>query len=183
VAKQRQGRGTLLTRYWVDEQTWYDLEWWYPGGDGPVRVIRGSDGQVCGWGMVSMAWFRKVGWEEWEATIMAFVKKVAAKDMAKRAQPSGEGKVWAETYPALYEYLTSDEYEPGKARITSTLNISLSEGMIKLALNDRDNERTLWVSGASVPDALEALEALLASGGGEWRVNKPWTPPKRQKGK
>jgi len=74
--------------------------------------------------------------------------------------------------PAIWEYLVSERWEDGTARRTSTMTIFVEEGRVKLCLNDRQGQRSLWVSGATLLDALDALEGHLEQGTGDWRRNR-----------
>lgn len=76
-------------------------------------------------------------------------------------------------HPATVEYLTLEEWSPGKPRQRSTLTMFIEDGHVKLCLNDRDQARTGWASGATLEAALEALEADLAAGLTEWRPSAP----------
>lgn len=80
---------------------------------------------------------------------------------------------WLDKYPALSEYLTTPVWEDGKARITATLLLFVEDGMVKICVNDRANERSLWRAGETVEDALRAIETGLAGGTTGWRRNVP----------
>jgi len=73
--------------------------------------------------------------------------------------------------PALWEYLTLHRWEDGRDRRTSTLLLFVDQGSVKVCLNDRDAEASLWVAGRGLEEVLEALETTLRSGSGEWRPN------------
>lgn len=63
--------------------------------------------------------------------------------------------------PNLAEYLCAQAYGDGTPRKTATLTIFVDDGAFKASLNDRDNERSLFVSGSGFYDVLDVLEALL----------------------
>lgn len=92
-------------------------------------------------------------------------------EKAKRVQEvaSKIGQAWIEKHPALWEYLTLDTHENGQEREKSMLCIFIDDGFVKVALQDRDEGLTLWMSGNSLPEAVDALEAKLQAGDGEWR--------------
>jgi len=77
-------------------------------------------------------------------------------------------------YPLMTEYLVTRTFEDGSERETSTLLVFAAEGVWKVCLNDRAEQRALWASGASYGDALAALEKLLDSGAETWRPYKPY---------
>jgi len=84
----------------------------------------------------------------------------------------GPETVDVQALPSLLEYLTSVLFEDGSERETSTLLVFTEDGRWKVALNDRQEGRSLWVSGSSFFGALLALEEQLCTGEGDWRVNR-----------
>jgi len=77
---------------------------------------------------------------------------------------------WAKSLPALTEYLTATKYDGGQGRVTSTLLLFLENGVLRLCLNDRDNNRSTFMSGETVDMALHALDAALSSDTADWRT-------------
>jgi hypothetical protein len=80
--------------------------------------------------------------------------------------PAPEG---FEQFPAIWEHLYADQWGDGKERKPSTITLCVDGGALKLALNDRDGCRSLWVTGDGLESALGALEAHLREGDGQWR--------------
>lgn len=75
---------------------------------------------------------------------------------------------------SVVEYITTDTWEDGSSRETSTVTAFSDDGVVKLCLNDRDRERTCWVSGRTLLEALIRLEEALRSGVVDWRrAGKP----------
>lgn len=74
-------------------------------------------------------------------------------------------------YPLVWEYLTDDAWEDGTPRQRASLMIVADGGSLKLWLNDRALDRSCWVSGESLEDALSSLEGLLYSDSAPWRGN------------
>ena len=85
---------------------------------------------------------------------------------------AAEGGEWAEVYPALLEFLTLTKWEDGKKRETGTIMILAEHGLWKLWLHDRDNRRSLWLTGQDVLSGFAAAEKCLAEGIGEWRPDR-----------
>jgi hypothetical protein len=75
-------------------------------------------------------------------------------------------------YPALSEYLTLEEWEPGKPRKTSTIVWFVEQGLLKACINDRDASQVAFVSAESLTGLWEALEEGLAMNSLDWRFSK-----------
>lgn len=73
-------------------------------------------------------------------------------------------------FPTVWEYLTLARYDDGSSRKLSALSVFVEDGSLKIALNDKDAQRSLYVAGMTLRDALEALEAKLSAGEGDWRA-------------
>lgn len=76
---------------------------------------------------------------------------------------------FAKAYPNLLEMLTATEYEGGHPRTTSTLLIFCERGILRCCLNDRDNNRSAFLSETTVEGALVKIEEGLATGRIDWR--------------
>jgi len=74
--------------------------------------------------------------------------------------------------PMLVEYLTSQRWDDGTARETSTLLIFHDDGMWKGVLNDRALARAGWASGGTLEALLHLFERLLSEERLEWRKAK-----------
>lgn len=101
-----------------------------------------------------------------------FVRQHVAAGAAKRDAMSATAAQWAASHPAIWEYLTLDTLDDGKERVTSMLCVFYEAGVVKVALQDRQEGLSLWVSSQSIPEALEALESRLQAGDGEWRQSR-----------
>lgn len=104
------------------------------------------------------------------------IKKLAtaAREECQDAIPSDPWLI--NNCPLLVEYLTSSRYEDKSPRTTSTLTVFVDAGVLKIALNDRDANASLYVTGECLSDALESLEKQLNEQKPDWRQ---W---KRKKG-
>jgi len=105
--------------------------------------------------------------EEW---IVAFLKKREEREQKRAVAGALQATEWSRKHPALWEYLTMEEYPDGSPRERSMLCAFVENGAFKACLQDRDAQMSLWASGASLDDVLGALEAKCASGDeSEWR--------------
>lgn len=89
---------------------------------------------------------------------------------------------FAESYPQLASHLRDMTYDDGSQRATSTLLVFCDAGALKLCLNDRDNNRSAFVSKSTLAEGLATLEKGLREGSLEWRRrgdynNKPMVTP------
>ncbi len=82
-------------------------------------------------------------------------------------------------HPVLWEHLTATSYEDGGNRQPSSLLLFVEDGKCKLCLNDRDASRTGWITGATVEEALIAMELALGAGRMDWRASRP-APQRRR---
>lgn len=87
----------------------------------------------------------------------------------------------AALYPTLWEYVSQTTYPGGEPRVTSSLVIVCEASSWKGCLSDKDNERTLWKTGATLEDLLASLEMAAASEDPrEWRQAS--SPGKKKRG-
>jgi hypothetical protein len=88
---------------------------------------------------------------------------------------SAVGDTWAPSggifakLPILWEYLQAEAYEDGTKRQPSALSVFVEGRVCKVALNDKDVQRSLYASGDTVEEALKALERFLALPKPDWR--------------
>lgn len=76
-------------------------------------------------------------------------------------------------YPVLWQFLTDDLWDDGTRRCLPTLLLFVGENGLTAALNDRDNERTVFKSGGTLEGLLDGLELGLRSDVLEWRPSAP----------
>jgi len=77
-----------------------------------------------------------------------------------------------EGFPTIWEYLTAMTFEDGSERQTSSLSVFVEDGVVKVALNDRAEQRSAYVTGDDLRAALKALEGQLGGAGADWRAWK-----------
>lgn len=75
-------------------------------------------------------------------------------------------------YPRIVEYLVTTQWDDGSSRLTSSLAVSITDGMIQVALNDKELKQSFYSSAGSLPEAMGLLEKALAAGVDGWRVWK-----------
>jgi len=89
---------------------------------------------------------------------------------------------FAGDYPTLHEYLFQTAWADGSFRHTSTLSVFTDNGIMKVVINDRDNNRSAFFTGKTWRDIFDKLEAALAGETVDWRfkggnsVDKMKTP-------
>lgn len=85
-----------------------------------------------------------------------------------------EGGVWEKKYPALVEFMSLQEWEPGQPRLTGTLNLFIEDGQWKACVSDRDQGLIAFVSAANPEELLVALEKGLQATTLDWRRKQPY---------
>lgn len=81
------------------------------------------------------------------------------------------GKIF-KTLPALWEFLTVDEWSENEPRVVGTLLLFTEDGRCKICANDRDGGLVCFTSGESFDDALRALDRGLKAGDLDWRLSR-----------
>lgn len=72
-------------------------------------------------------------------------------------------------FPLLWEHLVTNCYDDGSSRKTSTLLIFIEGTVLRMCLNDRDNNRSSFTTSETFADCLTELEARLAKKTMEWK--------------
>jgi len=111
-----------------------------------------------------------------------YLKRVAAENGEAKKRALAKDKETADSWPAWFEWMTTDVWEDGTARETSTLLVFVEDGLWKCCFSDREASRRLWVSGTTLGGMLGALDASLRTGEGDWREMRP-SEPRGGKGK
>jgi len=78
----------------------------------------------------------------------------------------------AEDFPFLWSYLADESYADGTPRKRSTLTVFVEDGLVKGCLNDRDNARSVFMSGEDLESLLAALEGQVQEKGCPWRMQE-----------
>lgn len=153
----------------VPECPWLSAEVWTQRSSGQAVCRVSAFGMVILEEAFPLAEACGLRWEERDAYMSKWVRQqLAAKDK-KGIALSAEGAAWQEAHEALWEYMTCDELDGGGERMTSMLCILVEGGMVKGALQDRQEGLSLWAAAQSIPEVLAALEARLRAGDGDWR--------------
>jgi hypothetical protein len=104
------------------------------------------------------------------------IKKVPPGEAYKKKGMEWEDPEFLNNYPSVYAYLTQTEYNDGTARVTATITLYVDSRCLTLILNDRENNRSVFINGSSLYGAFTALDEALTSGSADWRSKKS-SPP------
>lgn len=110
--------------------------------------------------------------------MVSWLKKALPSSNGERARKEATCAWLAKSFPALNELMTVTRFE-GKARQTSTLSIFAEAAAFKARLCDRDSDNVLFMTADTFLGVLEALEAALQSGTGDWREDK-WAKDRKR---
>jgi hypothetical protein len=113
-------------------------------------------------------------------SMASFLKRRAngdrtTKQIASQALEAAD-PAFAKKYPALAEFLATEEWEPGVPRERGTLTLFFEDGQFKVAVNDRDQCVVAFLSKGTFPGLLDALEKGLQGDGLDWRGQKGKQP-------
>lgn len=97
------------------------------------------------------------------------MKRENAERQGKRGRWVYQGDSVIGPYPTIMEYMTDAYWEDGKPRETSSLTINVGGDQVRVSLNDKPGKRSVNTSAVNLVGALEALEAVLATGAPPWR--------------
>lgn len=75
-------------------------------------------------------------------------------------------------FPTLWEFLTKTSWGKDDPRIPGTLFLMMQDGILKASVSDRDSCEVLWVSGQSLTELIEVVDAALNDPGADWRVDR-----------
>lgn len=109
---------------------------------------------------------------------MSFIKKVPASSGKSGAAPRVEAPKGLEKLEALLEFLTLTCYDDGSAREPGTISIFYGDGVWKASINDRDQERTAYVTATHPRELAGILEGGLREDRLDWRA---WKKPGAKK--
>lgn len=102
-----------------------------------------------------------------------FLKRREHGEQAKKAMAEAgieaADPVFAKAHPALSEFLSLEEWEPGVERARGTLTLFFEDGCFKASVNDRDGERVAFVTKRGHKALLDAIEKGLATDSLDWR--------------
>lgn len=123
-------------------------------------------------------WGFRVHCPNYQESFMALRKIDLAIDAV---QARGASVPEATTWPQLLEYLTATSYPDKSSRQTSSLVVLCDGPAWRVCLSDKDNGRVLWKTGATLVEALDALElALLGDDPTDWRRSAEASGKKRK---
>lgn len=150
-----------------DEIYWAVAYLWGSGG----RISFGRVGSDCP--IVSFP-LRERYWclgylSELREPAMKYLKQVASSAAKKVGPLTAEAKALKDRLAALHEYCESVTWPDGRERVTSSVSLFTDGGVWKACLNDRDGELVLFAAEGSMLGVLDALEATLRAGTGDWR--------------
>ncbi len=107
-----------------------------------------------------------------------YVKKPTIANDAAGKPVELKDNEFVKKWPTVLSYLSDDTWDNGDTRKTSTLTLFIEESAFKIALNDRDLEQSVYLTGESLRDVLDATEKCLRSNTADWR---PWNRAKKRK--
>lgn len=110
--------------------------------------------------------------------VECIMKRPTQAQVRASGQTTTPDEVWNKKFPTIAMYLCDDAWEDGTAREPSSLAVTVRDGMIQLALNDKDLKQSLYTSAGSFAEAMVLMEKALAMGVEAWR---PWKTGTKRK--
>lgn len=112
---------------------------------------------------------------------MALRKRTDGVDLGELCRESDKESMFGRAYPNLLDFLSLTEWpEEGGPRKTGSILIFVQDGYVKVRLVDNDQDLVAFWAGQSLADALRTVETDLGLGAGDWRLQKPFTAPKKK---
>lgn len=91
----------------------------------------------------------------------------------KRMQTEGlADDLFVKACPLIGEYLLTDAWDDGTPREPSALSVTLKDGMVQLALNDKALKQSLYSTAPTLKEGMKLMEACLRDGKAPWRAWK-----------
>jgi len=87
-------------------------------------------------------------------------------------EPLFDDADFRKNYPTLAAYLTETKYQDNTPRVTATLLIFCESGVLRVCVNDRDNNRSVFFTSECIESALLAAENALSTNTAEWRIKQ-----------
>jgi hypothetical protein len=103
--------------------------------------------------------------------VARFLSRESTDDNGGHQGSSAAPGEWLRGFPALCEFLCLCQWDDGTPRLSSTLLLFVEGGRWSVCLNDREQSRSAWASGASEVEALSSLDSALQDGTANWRVS------------
>jgi hypothetical protein len=126
--------------------------------------------------------WRDLSERDQESVIMSFLRDVAGAAGAPGAVPDAADPDFRQRYPALFEWVTRTRTDAGAARKPASLTLFCEDGFWKVCLREQQGGHTLWASGETFGDALDALDGLLQAERVPWRAPRAEGGTTRRKG-
>lgn len=156
-----------------------DVRWLMSYSDSVVS-LKWRDRRLARWrfaGELPTWYFSCLSRSEWKEWVMSVLGKVRAVEGRPGGVAPAADEAFAKKFPAVWEYLTAPAYPDGEARDLSALTVFWEEGVCKMVLNDRDNERSMWASAPTFQECLLSLNKRLSG------ADEPWRRSPARKGK
>lgn len=100
------------------------------------------------------------------------IKKPTPGEKAGPVEEAFSDADFKKCYPYLHAHLTDMRYEDGTSRVTSTVLIFCESGVLRLCVNDRDNNRSVFFTASTVEEALMKAEDALATHTANWKARQ-----------
>jgi hypothetical protein len=104
--------------------------------------------------------------EAWDMSIKKALAAARQASSPKAPEPSSCPVL--KGCPTVWDFLTVTTVE-GKSRMTSTISMWVQDGALTLCLNERDQNLSLFATGADLEEAYNELQAHLESDSPPWR--------------
>jgi len=98
-------------------------------------------------------------------------------ELTAKNDPPFNDTSFQKLFPNLHEMLTATQYADNQPRTTSTLLLFCEGGVLRGCLNDRDNNRSSFLTAETIDDLFSTIESALASGRVEWRMKNRMNTP------
>jgi len=97
------------------------------------------------------------------------VKKPTPKEADRVAAGSLSDESFAKRHPCLTEMMVTDVWDDGTDRERTTFTVSHTEHGVQVAVNDKDQRKSLYSTAGTLQEALKLAEKAIADGVDAWR--------------
>lgn len=105
------------------------------------------------------------------------MKKPDKSQVAAAAATGCPDATFSKQYPTITQFLSDVAWDDGTKREPSSLGVTVRDGLVQLAMNDKDAKQSMYTSAGSLTEALKLMEKALAGGLDAWR---PWNAGKKR---